>query len=323
MVTTPILLALFSSLATSVPVLVTPNANPLNLKPGVQTLGHTTSNLPNIYRDGGGGGRINGKDFLIFSDGIYTTDGRVPADTSLGNWANFSSNSIACSNCDGRGVTSLQDFGTQQRGPNQQIPYFYGSGEDDQNTAVWPNQGIATLCEGICGVSFPVVVNRTEIEAGRNGDLYNTSIQITVTGYGPAVRRPTQGLFRRGEPLFGSFGTLVGIDGYLYMFATITKTPKGRNGLKMARVPQGSWSDRRKYQFWSGSAWTDVMPAYDDGGKANIFNWSEDEFGTQYGPGTGDLFFSQYYGRYLLLFMSDAPALDPNGKLILPNSSEI
>ncbi|KAB5522860.1 hypothetical protein GE09DRAFT_1195094 [Coniochaeta sp. 2T2.1] len=220
MVPTPFILALLSSLVTSVPVLVKPMANPLDPKPRIQYLGLTTSNLPRIYRDGGGGGRINGKDFLIFSDGIYTSDGRVPADNGLGNWANFSSNSIACSNCHGKGITSLQDFRTQQKGPKQQIPFFYASVEDDQKTAVWPDQGIATLCGGSCGVSFPVVVNRTEIGAGRNGDLYNTGIQITVTNKEPIVKRPTQGLFSRGELLFGSFGTLVGIDSVVYLSYT-------------------------------------------------------------------------------------------------------
>jgi hypothetical protein len=309
-----LVMALFSGLVKSVPTLSSRSSDPLNPMPSIQPLGRTTSNLPNIFRDGGGGGRIGGKDFLIFSDGIYTSDGRVPAsDNSLANWANFTSNSIACSNCDGRGVTSLQDFGTAAKGPYQQVPFFYRGGEDDHKTAVWPNQGIATLCGGDCGVSFPVVVNRTETDASKM-DLYNTGIGISLTGYGPVVTRPTQALFRRGEPLFGSFATLVGIDGYLYVFATITKTTKASGGLKMARVPQGSWSDRSQYQFWSGSAWTAAVPAYDDGGEANILTWSEDGFGTQYGPGTGDLFYSQHYGRYILMFTSDNPALDPNGK---------
>ncbi|KAE9363772.1 hypothetical protein N431DRAFT_474773 [Stipitochalara longipes BDJ] len=276
----------------------------------VAFLGRTTSNLPNIFRDGGGGGKINGLNFMIFSDGIYTTDRKVPAnDTS--NWANFTSNSIACSNFDGQGITSLTDFGTMEKGPWQQIPYFYNNGEDDSKNGIWPDQGFATLCGGTCGVSFPLVIDRTIAgENGGSGALYSTGIEVRLTAYGPIVSRPTQTLFKNGEPLFGTFGTLVGIDGYLYTFAAITKTAKN-NGLKMARVLQGSWSDISQYEFWSGREWTSSIPAYDDAG-SNIFSWSEDLFGVQFGPGTGDLFFSTYYNRYLLFFVSDAPALDPN-----------
>lgn len=277
----------------------------------VTFLGQTTSNEANIFRDGGGGGKINGLNFMIFSDGIYTNDDAVPLN-SMNNWANFTSNSIACSNCDGHGITSLQDFGTAEKGPLQQVPYFYSNGEDDSKNAIWPNQGIATLCGGICGVSFPIVVDRSSLSTGK-GTLYNTGIQIGLTAYGPTVSRPTQALFKAGEPLFGTFGTLVGIDGYLYMFATITNTTTS-NGLKMARVPQSSWSDRKQYQFWSGTAWTSSIPTYNDGGIANIFSWSEDGFGSQYGPGSGDLIYNPYYDQYLLFFQSDAAALDANGK---------
>lgn len=233
MVNNILLLVILSHLTISNASLLSARTAALPPKVNIEPLGRTSSNFPNIFRDGGGGGRVNGEDVLIFSDGIYTTDGDTP-DTKNPheNWANFTSNSIARSNWDGKGVTSLQDFGTAVKGPNQQIPYFYSNGENDENCAVWPNQGIATLCGGVCGVSFPVVVDRTEIAANRNGDLYNTGIEITLTSSGPVVRRPTQALFNANEPLFGSFGTLVGNDGYFYLFAT------GKIGLKMARVLQ-------------------------------------------------------------------------------------
>ncbi|KAB5578152.1 hypothetical protein GE09DRAFT_1088687 [Coniochaeta sp. 2T2.1] len=279
----------------------------------------TTSNINNIYRDGGGGGRINGKDFLIFSDSIYT-DGAVPDSDGTAHWRNFTSNPIALSGCNSDSVTRLCDFGTAEKGPFEQIPFF--PDEDSQKTATWPNQGIATLCDGTCGVSFPVVVNRTESAAGRNGDLYDTGIKITLSGDRPAVERLTRSLFVKGEPLFGSFGTLVGVDGYLHMFASITHLDNGANGLKMARVPQGSWSVRGAYQFWTGTEWTNSVPAYNDSGKANIFNWSERWNGVEYGPGAGDLFFSPDYGCHILLFMSDTPATDANGESRLAKLSK-
>jgi len=277
----------------------------------VTMLGNTTSNLPNIYRDGGGGGSVAGRHLMMFSDGLYTTGGPPAADGS--NVAGFTSNSIACSDCDGKGITSLEDFGSLDKGPVQAISYFTNGGENDFDTGIWPNQGIATLCDGACGVSFPQVVNRTAIRNGEDAvaSLYNTGVQITWGDSGPVATRPTQSLFKRGEPNFGTFGTLVGVDGYLYLFAIITKTAAS-NGMKMARVSQGSWADRSQYQYWDGSAWVGQIPTYDDGGKANIFNYTEDVFGTSYGPGTGRLFFSVHYRMYLLMFQADA-GIDNNG----------
>ncbi|KAK0712567.1 hypothetical protein B0T26DRAFT_856723 [Lasiosphaeria miniovina] len=278
--------------------------------PSVEFLGRTTSNFPNVFRDGGGGGRINGLNMMIFSDGIYTKDGRPPAE-DFSNWANFSSNSIAVSDWHGEGVTKLSDFGTPDKGPNQMVPFFYAGGEDDYKTGIWPNQGIATLCGGICGVSFPEVVDRQHPGNGLASLLYNTAIKISLTGYEPVVERPTQALFNNGEPLFGSFGTLVGVDGFLYTFAAISKTADDANhGLKMARVPQAAFADRSQYQYWDGAAWSPAIPPFADGGHSNILSWSWEGFGVKYGPGSGDLFYSQLYGQYVLLFMSGAPALD-------------
>lgn len=282
-------------------------------KASVQYLGVTSSNLPNEYRDGGGGGQINGLNFMMFSDGIYTSSG-VPQD-NLSNWANFTSNSIACSGYKGAAITSLTDYGTAAKGPYQTIPFFYSKGESESATGIWPNQNIVTLCSGSCGVSFPLVVNRTAINAGStDAVLYNTGVQITLNGDVPVATRPTQSLFVHGEPQYGSFSAMAGIDGYLYMFARITGTTNS-DGIKLARVPQTAWSDRSQYRYWNGASFGTTSPATDDGGAANILSWSQDIFGTRYGPEYGDLFYSTYYGYYIMIFQSAAAALDPSGKL--------
>jgi len=276
----------------------------------ITIIGNTTSNLPNIYRDGGGGGKINGDNIMMFSDGLYTSSG-YPAD-DMSNVLGFTSNSIACSNCDGQGLTSLQDFGTTDTGPKQQVPFI--DGENPTDTAVWPNQNIASLCGGTCGVSFPQVIDRNAFKAGQDGLLYNTGVKIGLTGFGPAVERPQKALFNRGEPLFGTFATMVGVDGYLYMFATITKTSAQSNGLKMARVPVDLWADRSQYQYWDGSTWSMQMPAYADP-SANILMYSQNGFGTEYGPGTGDIWYSPPHGLYVMVFQADDAALDNSGML--------
>ncbi|KAH8895323.1 hypothetical protein GQ53DRAFT_714945 [Thozetella sp. PMI_491] len=277
-------------------------------KVSIDTIGYTTSNFPNIYRDGGGGGKINGLDFIWFADGMYTSGGEPAGDES--NLLKFTSNSIACSNCDGAGITSLTDFGDAQHGPNQFVPFYYQNGEDDSITGVWPNQGFATLCDGACAVAFPDVINRTAFRTGQEAGLYNTPVQITLSDGRPVASRPSQSLFVNGEPFFGTFATYVGNDGYLYLFAKITKTATG-NGLKVARVTQESWSDRSQYQYWNGISWGSQMPAYDDGGASNVFSWSHESLdGQQYGPGSGDIFYSPLYGVYILLFQPDDTAID-------------
>ncbi len=309
-----LLITLFSSLALAAP------SGPENrvqkrvtINTSVKSLGLATSSFPNIYRDGGGGGAINGLNFLMFSDGIYTSDGKPPQ-SNLGNWKNFTSNSIVVSGYQGAPITSFTDFGTVDKGPNQQIPYFYNNGEDDGKCGIWPNQNIVTLCNGGCGVSFPEVIDRAKEGAGQDGRLYNTAAVISVGAFGPYVSRPTQSLFKAGEPYFGTFAAYAGNDGYLYLLAKITQT-QSSNGLKLARVPSNSYADRSQYQYWNGNNYVSTMPAYDDGGAANVLKYSQNPFGTAFGPGSGDVFWSQVYGVYILLFQADDAALDNTGKL--------
>ncbi|KAH8893654.1 hypothetical protein GQ53DRAFT_859561 [Thozetella sp. PMI_491] len=280
----------------------------VTINTSVKSLGLTTSNFPYIYRDGGGGGNVNGLHLMIFSDGIYT-DGSDPKN-DLSNWRNFTANSIAVSAYQGAPVTTLFDIGTSDKGPRQQIPYYYNNGENDDKTGIWPNQNIATLCNGGCGVSFPEVVDRDKIRAGQPASLGNTAALITVGAFGPTVSRPAQIIFKPGEPLYGTFASYAGIDGYIYMLARITQT-KSSNGLKLARVPWNSYTDRSQYGYWNGKEYSTTMPQYDDGGAANAFSWSTAPFGTgPWGPGTGDVFWSPIYGCYIMLFQSDGAALD-------------
>ena len=282
-----------------------------NISTTVTQLGFTTSNYPAIYRDGGGGGTVNGLNLMWFSDGIFT-DGTAPKD-NLSNWRNFTSNSIAVSGYLGAPIQTLTDYGNVQKGPRQQIPYYYNNGETDQKTGIWPNQNLVTLCDGGCAVSFPLVVNRTAANAGSlDINLYNTPVKVDVGAFGPTVTRPTRALFYNGEPLYGTYCSYYGIDGYLYTFAKITGT--NSNGLKVARVPWNSYADRSQYRYWNGSAYVATMPSYDDRGKTNTFNWTETGIdGKKYGPGYGEIFYSQVYKMYIMLFQPDDAGLNHDG----------
>lgn len=107
-----------------------------------------------------------------------------------------------------------------------------------------------------------------------------------------------------------------------FSFAQVTGLANGANGLKMARVPQASYSDRSQYQFWTGKDYSSNLPKLDDAGAANIFNFSQGGLdGKNHGPGTGDLFFNNLYGVYMLLFQADNAATDDN--VYMSYSSEL
>ncbi|EJD54806.1 hypothetical protein AURDEDRAFT_141506 [Auricularia subglabra TFB-10046 SS5] len=275
----------------------------------VDILGNSTSNLPNIYRDGGGGGTIGGRQYVIFSDGIYTTGGTPKFGQ---NWANFTSNSIAYSNWNGGGPQQLFDWGNTEKGPVQPIPFKYGEGESDSTTGIWPNENIVTSCDGNCGITFPLVIRRSGSESSA---LYSTGIKITINpAFGqPIVERPTKALFYAGEPLYGTFSTIVGIDGYFYTYAGIDER-KGRdaaNGIKVARVPWGSWADRSAYRFWNGDSWVSQIPSVTDT-RSTILKFNRDCFGESFGVVNGDVLWSPYYGLWLMVFQSFAPVCDDN-----------
>lgn len=279
----------------------------MGLSTSVSVIGFETSTLgPNLYRDGGGGASIDGQHIVWYSDGIWTKGG--PPTASLSNWLNFSSNSIAMCAYQGAELNDMFDFGTAGKGPSQQVPYFYDSEENDSSHGIWPNQNLITLCNGACAVGFPEVVRRH-----RSGDasmVYNTAVKVELNPFGPVVTRPLKALFNAGEPAYGSFASYCGLDGYIYMYAKITET-SASNGLKLARVPNTQYHERSQYEFWNGNAWVGQIPTYSDG-TANAFNWSQNWFGQEYGPGYGDIFYSQISKTYVLLFQSAAVALEEN-----------
>jgi hypothetical protein len=289
-----IIMVVLSRLATN--MLVARTALPPSFT--YQLLGNSTSSFSNVYRDGGGGGQVGGTNFIVFADGIETTGGYPRNDNS--NMRGFQSNSIAAVqlSLNSNTAPSLQDYGSNGI-PNNFVPFM--GNETPSKTGIWPNSNIATIQNGQAGVAFYPVVDRS---TGPNfKQIYGTGVKITVGSHGPVATRPKQSLFLPDEVNYGLFSSLPGTDGYLYMFGTVTNTIA--NGLKMARVPQSSVFDRTTYQYWNGAAWTKTVTPYNDGGKANIFNYTQSDLvGNKYGPSSGDLFYSRYYGMYMLIFQS-------------------
>ncbi|EPE02194.1 amino acid permease [Ophiostoma piceae UAMH 11346] len=302
-----------------------------------RSFGQQVSNFPHIFRDGGGGGTVNGQHIIIFADGTYTR-GLPPTD--LSRMVNFVSNSIGILGSSTSATTNIArvtDVGTPDRGPDQAIPFLTNQGETPHDTAVWPNCNIATVVEAdaskrdVYGVSFPEVIDRNAFRAQKEALLYNTPIAIRMDeNQRPVVTRPQKSLFMQGEVTFGSFcvysdavgsssasaaaaGGSTGGSGYLYLFGRISDTKSSKsNGLKLARVrPQGqAWANRNNYEYWDGKQWGRRMPAMLDDGVANVFNYSVDGFGKHYGPGSGDIWWSSAHQAYVMLFQNGAAALD-------------
>lgn len=289
----------------------------------VQPYGQQQSNYPHIFRDGGGGGTVGGKHLIIFADGMYTK-GKPPTDPGL--IVSFVSNSIAvageASSPTERKLTNVTDYGSSSRGPDLAVPFLTDQGENVMRTAIWPNHNIAALpgSNGTRGVAFSEVIDRELFKQQKFALLYNTPIEIHIDGHSgkPTVTRKVKNLFNVGEPMFGSFCVVYpeimspgSNDGYLYMFGRVSeaKNPKS-NGLKLARVRAEGYADRGQYEFWDGHQFGRQIPEMNDGGAANVFNWSQDVFGKCYGPGSGDIWWSPLHNEYIMLFQNAAAAID-------------
>ena len=86
--------------------------------------------FPYVGRDGGGGGTINGKNVIVYSDTTTTN--------AAGGFVNFSSNSYAFVP-DPKDPLKLQDFGSAAKPtvPMEVVPW-YGT-ENVTNNFIWPN----------------------------------------------------------------------------------------------------------------------------------------------------------------------------------------
>ncbi|CAK7267756.1 hypothetical protein SEPCBS57363_002752 [Sporothrix epigloea] len=303
----------------------------------VRVYGQQQSNLPHIFRDGGGGGTVGGKHLIIFADGTYTK-GEPPTHPSR--IVSFVSNSVAVvgdvddpfsgdtaavGTTAGAGfsptLAQVADTGTPDRGPVQAVPFLTGQGESAMDTAVWPNHNIAMLpgTDGTVGVGYSEVIDRNLFRQQKFALLYNTPLEIRIDAHSrqPVVSRPRKSLFLVGEPMFGSFCVVYpelmpdGGDGYLYLFGRVSEAANPQsNGLKLARVRPQGFADRSQFEFWDGRCFGPQMPELNDGGAASVFHYSQEAFGKHYGPGSGDIWWSAAHGAYVMLFQNGAAAVD-------------
>lgn len=252
----------------------------------ITPLGNTTTNLANVYRDGGGGGRVAGVNLINYSDTMTSNE---PLEDG-GNMTGFVSNSLAIMGHNGGGPQNFLDFpASNGLTPRIEVPWT-PSENSGVDRAIWPNSGIAPACNGSCGVAYYGVYNR----AANNVLMYTTGVNITLnaTGY-PNVTRPVEQIFQVGEPYYGKLSVLTSTKyRCIYLFATVQGPDIAQPGLKLARAPVTSPFDRSTFEYWNGREWSYSMPPQDDGGVSNIFN------GTLT---SGEVFWSHFYHTYMIM----------------------
>lgn len=102
----------------------------------VSTYASEATGFPHVGRDGGGGGVVNGKNFIVYSD--------TATANAAGGMANFSFNSYAFVP-DPKKPLTLQDFGSSEK-PKVlvEVVPWYGN-ETCKNNFIWPNSKPANL----------------------------------------------------------------------------------------------------------------------------------------------------------------------------------
>ena len=106
----------------------------------VSTYAGDATGFPYVGRDGGGGGSINGKNVIVYSDTTTTN--------AAGDFVNFSSNSYAFVP-NPKDPLQLQDFGSTDKPqvPTEVVPW-YGT-ENVTNNFIWPNSMSERLSQTI------------------------------------------------------------------------------------------------------------------------------------------------------------------------------
>ena len=113
-------------------------------------------------------------------------------------------------------------------------------------------------------------------------------------------------------PLYGHFTSLLPntADGYLYVYAVLNNTQGLQRGMALARAPIGSISQNTTYQFYlpASKTWQKYPPP--------SINADTDLLGTNginsdLNIGTGDIFWSPFHKRYLMVYMPDAQHTTP------------
>jgi len=267
---------------------IVPRAASLPPKFTVSEYSNDAVGYPNVYRDGGMGGTLNGHNIIVFCDTTTTNGG--PKGSMIG----FTTNSAAYADADT--PTSLTDFGSNgvpktaidftAAETNYTNLHFYGKGgvADGGREVIWPGSSITNIGNNVGVFAADVAVYGGPSPAKN----YSTLIEVTASDSGPIFTRTLDTLFTSDEVSYGSFGTAMARYPMLLMFGNT------KNGIKVARVAPESRTDKSQYTYWNGSAYTSAMPSSSSTSDIII-------------PGdysSGTIFLSPYFGTWVFIYFN-------------------
>lgn len=243
--------------------------------------------VPQISRDGGRGGSINGTQIFVFCD---TKSVQIDNTSDSGQLVSFVSSSVATDSgmnaLDGKPIELVDNLGEWQDDVGRMRGFAPMTlGEQSYNVAIsgsgyryaiWPDSSLISL-NASHALLYPTLVFDIDkqIEAPVFNEIGNSLLLVHVDPtYGPVADRIENQLFKQGEIAFGTIGGIRswgpqgvgGNDGYIYLFGQ----RKGRvgvspstNGVLVARTTPSDVNNLSAYTYWDGTSWCDTMPSFD------------------------------------------------------------
>lgn len=243
--------------------------------------------VPQISRDGGRGGSINGTQIFVFCD---TKSVRIDNTPDSGQLVSFVSSSVATDKgmnvlygkplelVDNLGewqddVGRMRGFAPMTLGEQSYNVAISGSG---YRYAIWPDSSLIPFNTSHA-LLYPTLVFDIDkrIEAPVFNEIGNSVLLVSVDPtYGPVAERTVNQLFKQGQIAFGTVGGIrawgpggIGAnDGCIYLLGQ----HKGRvnagtsgNGILVARTTPSGVNDLSSYTYWDGKSWCDTMPSVD------------------------------------------------------------
>jgi hypothetical protein len=227
---------------------------------------------PQISRDGGKGGTINGTHVFVFCD----TANFNPVEGMVG----FVSSSVATDDgmkaLYGKPLDLVDHVGEWQDDVGRMRGFApMTTGEETFNVglsgkgyryAVWPESSLIPF-NGSHAVLYPALVYDVvdmSTQAAVFNDIGNSVLLVSVDPvYGPFAERVVAQLYQQGQVAFGTLGGIRawgsggkgGNDGHIYLFGA------GDHGVLVARAAPSHITDLTTYQYWTGSSWSSDMPS--------------------------------------------------------------
>jgi hypothetical protein len=243
--------------------------------------------IPQMARDGGKGGVVNGTNIFLFCDTVVFSDG---------SFVDFVSSSVATdedmNGLQDKALTLVDHIGQWQddvgrmRGFAQMTKgeeaYNKAVSGDGFRYAVWPEAAPIPVNHSTSLIYASLVYDEVDMENQNNYNLTyfgNTLLQTKVDPqFGPYADRIMPQMFGALQITYGSLAGIRawgkdgigGNDGYILLFGK--NSDPNHPGIFAAKTTPDTFTDFSKYQFWDGSGWgkTVALQGHSEGSFLNI-----------------------------------------------------